>query len=426
MCVSAANPRLRSTVIPSVRILTLFFVFGALALASAAEPRGAAETGRYRNLFAEYLGKSDAEVKARIEAAWRQITAGDPDSQRLLYPLPGDMAYVPDINNHDVRSEGLSYMMMLAVQLDAQREFNQVWKFAKHYMFHTGGPFKGYFAWHTAFDGRRLSQGPAPDGEEWFVMALFFASHRWGDGEGIFHYGREAQELLRVMIHKGEDPERGPVGPMFDPVEKQINFVPNGPGARHTDPSYHLPAFTELWSRWAAAEEDRAFLREVTARSRQLFRQAAHPRTGLMPDYSHFDGRPYKAPWGAHHEFRYDAWRTLSNPALDFSWWARDPWQVEQANRVLTFLASHQGRIPDNFTVDGKPTNQAYNTAGLMAMAATAALAADRAVGEPFVRHLWDMPMPAGRLRYYDGLLTMIALLEVGGQFRIYGPVTGR
>jgi oligosaccharide reducing-end xylanase len=28
--------------------------------------------------------------------------------------------------------------------------------------------------------------------------------------------------------------------------------------------------------------------------------------------------------------------------------------------------------------------------------------------------------MPEGRYRYYDGLLTMLGLLEVSGQFRIY------
>ena len=55
-----------------------------------------------------------------------------------------------------------------------------------------------------------------------------------------------------------------------------------------------------------------------------------------------------------------------------------------------------------------------------MAMAATAALAADREVGERFVQHLWDMEVPEGRGRYYSGLLTMIALLEVSGKFQIH------
>ncbi|HWL15173.1 MAG TPA: glycosyl hydrolase family 8 [Opitutus sp.] len=388
----------------------------------SAAPHGAAATGQYRNLFREYLGKSDAEIAAKVEGAFQQLFFGDENSQRLFYPVPGDMAYVPDINNNDVRSEGLSYGMMIAVQMNRQSEFNQIWKFAKHYMFYPSGPLRGYFAWHTAFDGRRLSAGPAPDGEEWFVMALFFASHRWGDGEGIFNYRAEAQSLLRTMLHKDDEPDRGSITNMFDRAAKQINFTPHGPGATFTDPSYHLPAFYELWARWAADPADRAFLADATKVSRELFKKAAHPQTGLMPDYSEFDGSPRKAPWGNHEDFRYDAWRTLSNPALDHAWWAADPWQVEQSNRVLRFLGSHLPDIPDRFKIDGTPVSTDVNTPGLIAMAATAALAADRPLGEPFVQRLWDMPVPSGRLRYYDGLLTMIALLEVSGNFRIYGP----
>lgn len=389
---------------------------------AASERTGAGDTGRYRNLFHEYLGKSDAEISAKIEGAFQQLFYGDENSERLFYPVAGDMAYVPDIANNDVRSEGLSYGMMITVQLNRQKEFNQIWKYAKHYLYYDSGPLRGYFAWHTAFDGRKLSPGPAPDGEQWFVMALFFASHRWGNGDGIFNYEAEAQALLRTMIHKDEDPNRDAITSMFDRVEKQINFTPHGPGAHFTDPSYHLPAFSELWSRWASDPSDRKFLRDVTATSRALFKKAAHPKTGLMPDYSYFDGRPHTAPWGAHDDFRYDAWRTLSNPALDFSWWAADAWEVEQSNRVLGFLISQGPKIPDRFKVDGTPVSTDVNTPGLIAMAATAGLVADRTLGQPFVQQLWDMKIPSGRFRYYDGLLTMLALLEVSGSFRIYAP----
>lgn len=402
--------------------LVLGLALGASSLSGASAPRGSAASGEYRNLFKELLGKSDAEISAKVEAAFQQIFYGDENSERLYYPVPGEMAYVPDINNNDVRSEGLSYGMMIAVQMDRQKEFDQIWKFAKHYMYHDSGPFRGYFAWHTAFDGRRLSPGPAPDGEEWWVMTLFFASHRWGDGEGIFNYGKEARDLLRMMIHKHEQPDRGPVTSMFDPVEKQINFVPQGPGAQFTDPSYHLPAYYELWARWADDPADRAFLREVTKTSRGLFQKAAHPQTGLMPDYSKFDGTPHGARWGNHQDFLYDAWRTLNNPALDYAWWAADPWQVEQSNRVLRFLSSFGERVPDRFKIDGTPVSTDVNSSGLTAMAATAGLAADPAIARPWVQKLWDMPVPTGRDRYYSGLLTMIALLECSGNFRIYGP----
>jgi oligosaccharide reducing-end xylanase len=139
-----------------------------------------------------------------------------------------------------------------------------------------------------------------------------------------------------------------------------------------------------------------------------------------MPDYSHFDGTPRTGNARGHGDFRFDAWRTLSNPALDFSWWAADPREPLLANRVLRFLASRGAQVPDLFRVDGTPITGATGAPGLRAMAAAAALAADREVGQPFVQRLWDAPLPEGRYRYYDGLLTMLGLLEVGGQFRIY------
>jgi len=246
-------------------------------------------------------------------------------------------------------------------------------------------------------------------------MALFFAAHRWGNGAGIFDYEAEAQALLHTMLHKGDG--GGAVVGMFNRAAKQVVFVPHDFGAGFTDPSYHLPAYYELWARWA--KEDGPFWAEAAATSRELFRRAAHPQTGLMPDYSNFDGTPYQR-WG-HEDFRSDAWRTLANVALDHAWFDADPWQVGQSNRVLTFLARQGPDYPNKFTLDGKPLSQ-ISSPGLRAMAAVAGLAADPALAKPFVQWLWEAPVPEGQYRYYDGLLQLLALLEVGGHFRIYAP----
>ncbi len=141
---------------------------------------GAFNSGEYRNLFKEYLDKSDAEVQAKVEAAWNQLFYGDDNFQRIYYPVGEDMAYITDIGNGDVRTEGMSYGMMIAVQLDKQEEFNRLWKWAKTYMYQSEGPDQGYFAWYCAIDGKKLDVNPAPDGEEWFVTALLFAFARWG------------------------------------------------------------------------------------------------------------------------------------------------------------------------------------------------------------------------------------------------------
>ncbi|MGD8456608.1 MAG: glycosyl hydrolase family 8 [Anaerolineales bacterium] len=381
-------------------------------------PNSAFSSGEYPNLFEEYLGKSDADIQAKIDAAWDQLFYGDDDTERVYYPVGDDMAYMADIGNGDVRSEGMSYGMMIAVQLDKQEEFDRLWKWAKTYMYRSEEPYQGYFAWHCTTDGTQLDANPASDGEEWFVMALYFASNRWGDGEGIFDYRSQAQEILDTMLHK-EDDGSDVATNMFDRQQRQIVFVPaKGRVSTFSDPSYHLPAYYELWARWA--ERDNDFWFQAAQTSREYFKKAAHPQTGLMPDYANFDGSPYGTD--DHKDFRFDAWRTLSNVALDYVWFGVDEWQVQQSNRVLDFLAS-QGiaSFPNQYALDGTPLSNEHST-GLLSMAAVAALAADREKGEPFVQELWDTQIPSGTWRYYDGLLYMFALMNVSGSFHIYSP----
>ena len=63
-------------------------------------------------------------------------------------------------------------------------------------------------------------------------MALFFASHRWGDGPEPYDYSRQARELLRICLHKGRTAVKA--GPMWDPETKLIRFIPD---FDFTDPS---------------------------------------------------------------------------------------------------------------------------------------------------------------------------------------------
>lgn len=395
--------------------LALLFLVLFSACSAPAASVESFENGRYRNLFNEYLSMSDAEVQEKIDSAWQQLFYGDDEYQRVYYLVGEDMAYIEDIGNGDVRSEGMSYGMMIAVQLDKKEEFDRLWKWAKTYMYQERGIYQGYFAWHCSSWGQQLDPNPASDGEEWFVTALLFASAGWGDGEGIFDYEAEAQEILNTMLHKEEE-SQGNVTNMFDSETKQVVFVPSGQNAAFTNPSYHLPAYYEVWA--LRAEVDNLFWEEAAQASREFFHHAAHPQTGLMPDYSYFDGTPYDDDY--HKDFRFDAWRTLANVALDYAWFEADPWQVEQSDRVLDFLASHgMNSYPNQYTIEGVPLSSDHST-GLVSMAAVAALAASPEKGRPFVQALWDAEIPSGKWRYYDGLLYMLGLLQVSGNFRMH------
>jgi oligosaccharide reducing-end xylanase len=141
----------------------------------------------------------------------------------------------------------------------------------------------------------------------------------------------------------------------------------------------------------------------------------------LTPDYANFDGSAFDSRWGGGHaNFQYDAWRVAMNVALDYFWFAEDDWAVLQSNRLLDFFDSHGiNSYGDQYTLDGKKLSNNHSD-GLVAMNAVAALAATHAQRKEFVAELWKMPVPEGDGRYYDGLLYLLALLQVSGNFRIY------
>ncbi|WP_197050793.1 glycosyl hydrolase family 8 [Deinococcus sp. YIM 77859] len=317
---------------------------------------------------------------------------------------------------------------MIAVQMDKQAEFNALWNYAKSRMQHQSGPRAGYFAWHTDFEGHILDANPASDGEEYFATALFFASHRWGNGQGIYNYSAEANNILNVMLHK-EDMNGGVVDGitnMFNREHKQVVFVPEGENAGFTDPSYHLPAFYELWSRWATGwngqqTADRRFWSAAAKVSREYFQKATHPETGLVPDYAEFDGTPKGPSWnpGAAN-FRFDAWRTAVNWSVDQAWWGKDSRETALTDKLQSFFQKEGlDNYVNQYTLDGTRLS-ADRSSGLIASNGAASLATNTVRARQFTQELWKLEPPTGKWRYYDGLLTFMALLHASGNFRIY------
>jgi oligosaccharide reducing-end xylanase len=438
---------------------------------------GAYKTKEYRDLFAEQ-GHTPAETRAKIEKAFQQLFHGDGQEERIYFETGsnanGPLAYVTDWANNDARTEGMSYGMMIAVQLNRKREFDAIWNWANTYMLITDpkNPSVGYFAWSMNTDGTPRSTGAAPDGEEYFVMALYFAAHRWGNGQGVYNYQAEADKLLRRMRHhpvlsetspfrihpddppfippdhpwpspnnkarareaaaKGEAvpvfhapwdmPHLEKIGPMVDEEHFMIRFVPNV-DVGFTDASYHLPAFYELWARWGPAE-DRAFWAKAADVSRDLFWKITGPETGLTPDRNHFDETQIVGRGGTPTPFEYDSWRSVSNWSVDYSWWRKDPHEAALSDRIQKFLSGHGiGTFPDRYLLDGKPLSTQHST-GMLATTAVGGLAATSGpTSKAFVEELWNTPVPSGEQRYYDGLLYLMSMLHCSGNFRIIEPM---
>jgi oligosaccharide reducing-end xylanase len=394
--------------------------------------QGGMQTGRYRNYFAE-MGYSSEDIDRRVNDVFQEVFFGP---NRVYFEVGDSLGYISDLKNHDVRTEGMSYGMMIAVEMNRKDIFDRLLRWAQRYMLMRQGPLAGYYAWSCKTDGTHNAEGPASDGELYMITSLIFASNRWGNHTGI-DYLAEAQRLLR-LVREGNGQDNA--NALINPQHRLITFTPSGFGARFTDPSYHLPAFYEVWARWADdghADDYKAY----AAASRRYLHRCIDPLTALCPDLTDYNGKPLTPPGNrpmkGMQDFRYDSWRMPMNIALDYSWACADTaWQRRYANTVQDFFFNKGiDAYIDQYRTDGMPAERPYegggkpglrHSVGLVATLAAVSLVADHAKARDFADRLWhsaNVPFADGYFdAYYDGLLRLFAFLHLSGKYRVIAP----
>jgi len=372
---------------------------------------GAFENGRYPNYLSE-IGIDDAEAKKLTEQAFHTIFF-DPE-ENFCHRTEEDAWCMVDTGNNDARTEGMSYGMMMCVQMDRKDIFDRLWTFTDRYMRLREGPNAGYFAWSVQLSGKHNAEGPAPDGEEYFAMALFLAAARWGDGEGIFNYTEQARDILRHGVHQHETVPGGQ--PMWEPENTLIRFVP---GMKISDPSYHLPHFYEIFAQ-RADEADRAFWKRAAEESRKYIVKSAHPVTGLSPEYADYDGKTvllFRKPW----VYYSDAYRVAENIALDHIWFGPHPEEDDVVTRLQDFFAKQDLQDLRAYELDGRPqTEPAMHPTAILAVLGAASAASQSEHRKKFLRLFAETPLRKGVRRYYDNCLYFFCLLMLSGNYRIY------
>lgn len=374
-------------------------------------------------LFARVLGKTKAECDAKIENMiniYFKNSINKPNGSKL-YNDNGTEAYIEDVEYDDVRSEGQSYGMMIAVQLDMQDVFDKIWAWTKRHMKRSDGMFN----WQCTPSGTVKGQDYAPDGEEWFLMCLHFAHQRWKDDK----YKTDADALSNAMFANGVFHNNLP------------NFVRNN---TTVDPSYILPAFYTLFAKWSGNHNgDWA---NIAKAGRRHLAICVNTSTGLMV------GSPT-----TNIPFDWDAWRTAQNIVQDI--WMSDlyfngaaraeygDWRGSITgsdksfitNWCNTFLGFWEKKRDSKgywplWSLDGQTkfgdANQ--NKTGLRpGLAAMNAYAANYATAKApdgtllsvkFAQDLWDIEPPTdNQYIYYDGLLYMLGMLHATGNWKIFG-----
>ena len=269
----------------------------------------------------------------------------------------------------------MSYGMMVAVQLDHQTEFDRLWTWVKNHMAQGTGEIR----WKCSTSGSGCAGGGAPDGEEYFATALIFASHRWGDSTGSakIAYSTEAKWVLDLIRTKY--------------FNSQYHLVKFGSSSNNVDPSYVLPAFYEVWACFDTANA--AFWQE-SATAGRAYMQKVVDGNGVCPYQASFTATNPQAA-------NSDSTRCVVNLMMDWYLFGKDPWQRDTyAPKFAAYSSSRN---------NGGAAVGCNSTLGFGLPASS---------GKAFVDKLWSTGVPSRN--YWDGVLYMLGMLHVSGNFRIW------
>jgi len=376
----------------------------------------------YPNALRE-LGHTDQEISDKINSVFNQLFHGDPSTQAIFFPVGDDEANIQDtFHSNEIRTEGIGYGMIIAVELDKQLEFDQLWRYAKSELMEPPGPTQGYFKSYcdtTADASGSPDRCLDPFGLEQFVMALIFAHDRWGKGNssdaGHIDYAADVWSLFDVMRNK--EAENGGivdnVTNIFDNVTHLIFNQPDTASNNFTRPSAEMPAYYEMW---AQATHD-PFWSAAASSARSYWKSVTNSSTGLIPIRAYFSGQPYPG-WDMYGP---EGFRVQLNMVLDQIWIGSDPWDLTEADQLIKFFTSMGPGYGMSYRLDGTVVDDtAYDPAIAAANGVTALIATPNTNRTNFLTAAWNLTTPTGPTRYYAGIWDLLALLVLSGQYRVY------
>jgi endo-1,4-beta-D-glucanase Y len=154
-----------------------------------------------------------------------------------------------------------------------------------------------------------------------------------------------------------------------------------------------------------------------------ILAKAAHPATGLVPDWCDASGGVQR-----NSRYSYDACRTPFRIAMD-ACWNGEPRAMAYLGRVSAFFAKHgAANIKDGYALDGTPTGQS-NALSFVGPAGASALAG---AASPLSRDAYTRIKAVTRLAsgssygYYDASWGVLSLLFMTGNFVDLGAADQR
>lgn len=287
--------------------------------------------------------------------------------------------------------EAQGFAMVAAAYMGDKPTFDQLYEYYRAKLTSSGC---GLMAWDQTCQGFN-DQGSATDGDIDVASGLIVAHWQWPN-DGYDEKARSVISNLKRMIA-----ECGHVSALYPGC---ANGSPWG-GCNETDASYYSPGFFRYFAEisgddaWNRLADDTHVIRDA----------AAHPTTGLVPDWQSVNGTAGAGSRKGYYSF--DAIRTPYKHALDYLWHGNEPARA-WCEKITSWAYNQVGveNIVDGYQLDGRQAGQHHNLAAVGSLA-VCAMANTQTITDAFIAE-------SVKLRddyWYSGYLGNLYLLAMSG-----------
>jgi hypothetical protein len=313
-------------------------------------------------------------------------------------------------------SEGIAYGMLIAVALDDQPLFDDLWKYSQLWKNE-----HGLMHWYINAAGTQvLGNGGATDSDEDIAWALVMAERQWGGAGSV---GTSYLELARAQIQRiwewEIDHTRGDLLLPGDAWGSNIVF----------NPSYFAPNQYRIFGQVTGqtAEWNRVIDTGYRILAASLNATSGNATNGLVPAWCDENGVPKSPSNGGATNYQYDSARTPFRIGQDYCY-SGEPRAATYLAKVSSFFSGvGAGSIVDGYDLNGTPHPDPDSPSGSPQSAVFVGSAAVGAMHAPtFAPFIGDAygRVATGELlarsRYYNLSWTTLTLLMLTGNLVEY------
>lgn len=354
---------------------------------------------------------SEADLQAAYQAWKDDLLVSEGAGGHLRVRRPD----TPDGLPNSTVSEGIAYGMLIAVYMNDQQTFDELWKYEQQWL----DPNTGLMYWYidpegtTVCPGRDEACGPATDSDEDMAFALIMADRKWG-GQGTLdepYLTYAKRQIDAILQHE--------IGPAPSYVVQPGAWG----GVEHFNISYFAPAFYRLFAevsgndKWLTVVDQSYKYMNVS-----LNEKNGNQQNGLVPGWSDSFGNPVDPEDG---HFQYDAIRTPFRIGQDWCW-NREPRAKEYLDKVSSFFVGvGVDNLVDGYNLDGTPhpdANSAEPSKSAVFVGCSAVGAMSNSEYQSYVDRAYERLTGLDlntRSRYYQRSWTVLSMLMMGGKFTL-------